>query len=377
VAERPAAVVALFASAEALLEAVPKVRSRELGRVEAYTPYPVHGLSEALGLKPSPLGTMVFGAGILGAALALLFQWWTSAVDYPVRIGGKAFFSWQAFVPIMFEVMVLFAAFAAGLGMLLILNRLPWFGHPMLRSKAIAAVTRDRFALAVEAFGGGLDVDAARAALEEAGGESLEVLHLYEPAAGSESAIPLVQTAGIVAASVVAGLVMYGAVKLWPVLPPMNHMEVQDKVVAFRPPSLSDGAPAMRLPVEGTVPRGYLPPAVHDAGEAGAVLVNPLPRTPEVFERGRTAWRNYCQVCHGPLGQGKTSLSEAYKAQPANLHSGSIRDYPDGTIFYVISYGKNTMPGYAVDLSVEDRWAVVHYVRALQRSLNAREEDLP
>jgi len=96
-----------------------------------------------------------------------------------------------------------------------------------------------------------------------------------------------------------------------------------------------------------------------------------------VFARGKAAYRNYCQVCHDPLGQGKASLSAEYKVQPANLHSGSIRGYPDGTIFHVISYGKNTMPGYAGDLSVEDRWAVVHYVRALQRSLNAREEDLP
>ena len=93
----------------------------------------MHGLDRALGLRRSPLGGMVMVMGILGALTALLFQWWVSAVDYPLVTGGKAPSSWQAFVPIMFEVTVLFATFTAGLGMLLLLNRLPFFGHPVLQ----------------------------------------------------------------------------------------------------------------------------------------------------------------------------------------------------------------------------------------------------
>ena len=126
------AVLGLFDSADALMNAIPAVRARGLGRLEAYTPYPIHGIDDALGLRRSPLGGMVLVMGILGALTALGFECWMSAVDYPIVTGGKPLFSWQAFVPIMFEVTVLFATFTAGLGMLLLLNRLPFFGHPVL-----------------------------------------------------------------------------------------------------------------------------------------------------------------------------------------------------------------------------------------------------
>ncbi len=372
-----AAVVALFPSAQALMDAVPKVKEKELGSLEAYTPYPVHGLSQALGLKRSPLGMMVFGMGFLGACLALLFQWWTSASDYPVRIGGKAFFSWQAFVPIMFEVMVLFAAFTAGLGMLLLLNKLPLFSHPVLHSKAIARITRDRFALSVEAVGGVLDVDTARAVLVAVGGEEIEVLYPYVAPGNPDDVLPLRETAAILLACVIAGVAMYQGIKWFPILPPMNSMEVQEKTEAYRPSDYFADGLGMRLPAEGTVARGHLPLAVADEEEAALYLVNPLPRDEKVFARGRARYDTYCRVCHGALGEGDTSLSEEYKAKPANLHSSTIRDYPDGRIYYVITKGKNTMSGYAYELTPDDRWAVVHYVRALQRALNAKEEDLP
>ena len=133
------AVLGLFDSADALMTAIPQVKARKLGRLEAYTPYPIHGMDEALDLRRSPLGGMVLVMGILGAITTLGFEYWMSAVDYPIVTGGKAPWSWEAFVPIMFEVTVLFATFTAGLGMLLLLNKLPFFGHPILASKAIRA----------------------------------------------------------------------------------------------------------------------------------------------------------------------------------------------------------------------------------------------
>ncbi len=148
------AVLGLFDSAEALAAAAARLKDQRLGRLEAYTPYPVHGMADLLGHRRSPLAGMVMVMGILGALTALGFQMWVAAVDYPLVTGGKAPTSWQAFVPIMFEVTVLFASLTAGLGMLLLLNSLPFFGHPVLHSKAIRDITRDRFALAVEAPGG-------------------------------------------------------------------------------------------------------------------------------------------------------------------------------------------------------------------------------
>jgi mono/diheme cytochrome c family protein len=369
------AVLGLFDDADALMAAVPKVRAARLGRLEAYTPYPVHGLDQALGLRRSPLGGMVMIMGVLGALTALLFQYWTSAVDYPLVTGGKAATSWQAFVPIMFEVMVLFATFTAGLGMLLLLNRLPFFGHPVLGSKAIRGITRDRFVLSVEAEGS-FDPAAAQAALEAAG--ALEIEHLPAPAHGPLFTADAIQRSllGIAGACLVSGLMMYGAVKLFPVLPPMSHMEDQPRLDPQKPSAFFKDGRGMQMPVAGTVARGCLPPDISSPEDA-ARLANPLPLDAAVLARGRTEYRIHCAQCHGALGDGVPTLTAAYGAKPANLLTPAIRAYPDGTIYGTIVLGKNAMPSYAADLPEDARWAVVHYVRALQRAQNAKAEDLP
>lgn len=370
--EQGFAVVGLFDSAQELLQAIPRVRVRNLGRVEAYTPYPVHGIDAALGLRRSPLAGMVLAAGMLGAVTALFFQWWMTAVDYPIVVGGKALFSWQAFVPIMFEVTVLFATFTAGLGMLFLMNRLPFFGHPLLASKAIAAVTRDKFGLAIEAEGEALDVEAAKTALTTAGATTLEVLPFQR------ELVPLQfmtrAAMGIFASCVVAGYAMYWVIKLFPVLPPMVHMEDQPKLDPQKTSAFFKDGHGMQLPVDGTVARGYLPYLIATQEEA-AGLANPLPRTQPVLQEGRTVYNQHCAVCHGLLGTGTPTLTSAYGAKPANLQAQTIRDYPDGKIYHVIMKGKNAMPSYAADLTEEERWAVVHYVRVLQRAQNARDED--
>lgn len=373
--ERVFAVVGLFDSPQALLAAVPKVRAKRLGTVEAYTPYPMHGLDEALGLRRSPLGGMVLVAGLVGAATALLFQWWMSAVDYPIVVGGKAAFSWQAFVPIMFEVMVLFATFTAGLGMLLLLNRLPYFGHPILASQAIAGITRDKFALAIEADDGSLNAAAAQTALREAGATALEVLPF--PAGDAASPLKTIPRtlAGIGGICLVAGYAMYWLIKLFPILPPMVNMQVQPRLDAQQPSTFFRDGHGMQHPVDGTVARGHLPYLVASVEEADA-LVNPLPRTRAVLQRGRTAWNIRCAVCHGALGNGVPTLTSAYGAKPANLVASTIRDYPDGRLYHTIMTGKNAMPSYAADLSEDERWAIVHYVRVLQRAQDAKDEDL-
>jgi len=131
----------------------------------------------------------------------------------------------------------------------------------------------------------------------------------------------------------------------------------------------------MRMPVQGTIARGHLPSATGTQDEATA-LPNPLPRTKEVFAQGKAAYTDRCAVCHGAVGNGVGSLTAAYGAKPANLQSQQFRDYADGQIYWAIVNGKNAMPSQAADLTEEQRWAVVHYVRALQRAQNAKDEDL-
>src|SRR5262245_24820531 len=243
-AERAFAVLGLFRTPDDLMEAIGDLRGKELGKLEAYTPYPIHGIEKALGLRKSPVPGMVLVMGILGASFALLMEWWMLAVDYPIVTGGKALFSWQAFVPIMFELTVLFACFTSGLGMLFLLNRLPFFGHPVLSSRAISSITCDRFALAIEVpaqltpilaggrarFENRLDVDAAREALLLAGAEEVEVLPFPERVLPVTSRALVRYAAAITVACAVGGYATYWGVKLFPVLPPMKHMLDQPRL---------------------------------------------------------------------------------------------------------------------------------------------------
>jgi mono/diheme cytochrome c family protein len=372
----PFAVLGLYSDAQKIVEAAQQIRPRRLGRLEAYTPYPVHGLDRAIGLAPSRLGRLVMLMGVIGAGLALLFEGWVSTVDYPLLTGGKPLFSWQAFVPVMFEVTVLFATFTAGLAMLFALNKLPFFGHPVLHSKAIKDITRDKLALSIEATGAAFDAEAARQALLDNGAESVEIV----PVPTWDRALTLVgllrTIAAIVAACVVAGAGLFAAEKLIAIVPPMLHMHDQPKLNAFRESAFFADGRGMQPAVAGTVARGHLPPAFATPEEAGTLLSNPLPLTQPIAERGRKLFGDHCAICHGPVGDGVPLLSRAYGGKPGNFLSNEIRARPDGHYFGVLMLGKNAMPSYAADLDNHDRWAVVHYIRILQRAQNAKDEDL-
>ena len=371
----PFAVLGLYSKAEEIIQAASKIRQRKLGHLEAYTPYPVHGLDHALGIGPSKLGKLVMVMGLLGTGLALLFEGWTSAIDYPVITGGKPLFSWQAFVPVMFEVTVLFATFTAGLAMLFVFNKSPFFGHPVLHSKAIKDITRDKLALSIEQSGAALDIEAARKALMESGAESVEVVEV--PAWPRLTLVSLLRSMGvIVAACVVAGLGIYGAQKMLPIVLPMVHMHDQPKLNAFRSSTFFADGRGMQPAVAGTIARGHLPPAFSKPEEAGQILANPVALTKQVGERGRKVFNDHCAVCHGTVGDGVALLSRAYGAKPGNFMTAEMQKQPDGYIYGVLMLGKNAMPSYAADLDESDRWAVVHYIRILQRSQNAKDEDL-
>ena len=372
----PFSVLGLFDSAQELIEAVRALKGKVAGRLETYTPYPVHGMEEALGLRKSPVGGMVFVLGLIGALSALAFELWTQGVDYPVVTAGKPLLSWQAFIPIMFEVTVLFACFTAGLGMLFLLNRLPFFRHPMLRSRSMPLITRDKFALAVEAEEQPLDVDAITSALRAAGARGIEVVERPAPPGPLSPNFLLQVAAGIGLACLAGGILTYWAVKLFPVTVPMAHMLDQPRVDPQDGSGFFQDGFGMRMPVPGTVARGRVPFTVRSQREA-ALLANPLPRTDGVLKKGRQAFLTYCSVCHGALGDGRPTLTAAYGAKPANLVSGKFLDYSDGEIYDVIVRGRNAMPSYSADLSGEESWSVVHHVRVLQRALNARDSDIP
>jgi hypothetical protein len=154
--------VATFTDEGTLLAAVHAARAAGVAIDDAYTPYAVHGLDEAMGLRRSRLTWVCFLAGLTGAACALGFQLWTSTASWPLNVGGKPFASVPAFIPVTFELTVLSAALISGATFLL-RSRL----FPGRRSVPLPRVTDDRFALVVA------DGAAARKLLRDAGAVEL------------------------------------------------------------------------------------------------------------------------------------------------------------------------------------------------------------
>ena len=96
-----------------MLEAIGNIRRQGYSKLEAYTPFAIHGIDEALGSKSSKLGWFVFCCGLTGVSAAATFIWWAGAIDYPILVGGKPLFAFTFSIPIMFELMILFSAFGS------------------------------------------------------------------------------------------------------------------------------------------------------------------------------------------------------------------------------------------------------------------------
>lgn len=157
-----------FTSAQALLKAAEAVRDRGLNSFDCYSPFPVPGLDEAMGLAPTRLPRLVLLAAAAGAALAYAVQWYSATQHYPLNVGGRPLHSWPAFVPITFELAVLLAALAAVVGMI-VRNGLPRPHHPVFNVHRFRRASQDRFFLALTLTLGELDRATARAWLRSLG----------------------------------------------------------------------------------------------------------------------------------------------------------------------------------------------------------------
>jgi hypothetical protein len=158
--------LAEFADVHELVRAARATREAGYRRFDAYTPFPVEELSEAMELHDHRLPMLVLAGGIVGAIAGYALQYWTSVIEYPINVGGRPAHSWPAFIPPTFETTVLFAAIAAVLGMLA-LNGLPMPYHPVFNVPRFALSSRDRFFLCIEARDPIFDRTATRHVLAE------------------------------------------------------------------------------------------------------------------------------------------------------------------------------------------------------------------
>jgi hypothetical protein len=170
-------VMAEFDTPQALVEAAHEVRKAGYTATDAFSPFPIHGLAEALGFRERSVAPIVLAGGLTGAAVGYGRQYWTQVIAYPMNIGGRPHHSWVSFIPPTFETTVLFAAFAAVIGMLL-LNGLPRPYHPVFGAERFNLASQEKFFIVIEARDPTFDLASATALLSRL--STREVVQLEE-----------------------------------------------------------------------------------------------------------------------------------------------------------------------------------------------------
>ena len=386
--------LAEFRSPGELIAAAEKVRNAGFTRWDSYSPFPVHGIDPAMSIKRTVLPWLIFVGGLCGLGGGLLLQWWTSTYNWPVVISGKPYFSIPANIPITFETTILASVLTAFFGMWA-LNRLPQVWHPFFKKDRFLKVTDDSFFIGVEAADDKFQRGDTEELLRRAG--ALVIEPVYSSAAPDRRRMPKALTAFIWVTAIMALVPL-----AWIAKARANHsthphyhiipdMDFQPKLKAQRPSDLFWNGRASRGDVPNTVARGADNLEADDHyyrgirnGEWASDFPSQLDISHPTIERGRQRFEIYCRPCHGSSGRGDGMVARRamYVAQqgwvqPTSLHQANVVRQPHGQIFNTISNGIRTMPSYGAQIPEADRWAIVLYVRALQRSQAASLDDIP
>jgi len=382
--------LAEYTSPAEILRASKKVRDAGFSRWDTFTPFPVHGIDKAMGIRMTILPWIVLGAGLTGLATAILLQWWTNAYDYRWLISGKPFWSIPANVPIMFELTVLFSGLTTLVGML-VLNNLPFPSPPLDHVRRFARSTDDRFFLLIEAADPKFDEEATRALID--GTRPVAVESVFEDRKTSDK-LPTGIIYSLVIVTVMSAVPFALAAKARytqsrsPRVHIIQDMDFQPKYKAQREnPVFSDGR-ATRVPDPETVAVGEL--REDDQfwrGQDHGAWVRTFPPTFRVDEaamlRGQQRFGIYCTPCHGFGGEGNgmvakraDELAQGTWTPPTNLTDERIRNMAVGEIFNTITHGIRNMPAYGPQIPATDRWAIILYLRALERGHAGKIADL-
>lgn len=386
-------VLAEFESVGPLMAAATQVRDAGYTVWDAHTPFPVHGLDGAMGVKPTRLPWLILLAGATGLICAVALQWWTNAFDYPYHISGKPLFSLPANIPVMFELTVLFSAFAAFFGTLA-LNKLPELFNPVFLSKRFRRATNDRFFIYVESSDPLFSATKLNVIFQNTHASALESIY-WDPR--SPSARLPKGIFGVLAVLTAVTLVPLGLIARArevhspnPRIHPIpDDMDSQPKFKAQTSNWFFSDGRSMRPPPEGTV-------AAEDTrtdepfftGKQGDAWVTAFPAvvtpTEQTMKRGHERFNIFCAPCHGigGLGDGMVArhaerLMEGTWVTPTSLHEERIRKMAAGELFNTITHGIRNMPAYGPQIDEADRWAIIMYVRALQLSQNAPKTAVP
>jgi hypothetical protein len=375
-----------------LVEAAKKVRDAGYTEFDCYSPFPVHGIDEAMGIKRTILPLVIFGGGVTGTIAGLALQWYCNAYQWKWNISGKPTWSIPANIPIAFEVTILFAVLTSFFGMWL-MNRLPQVWHPLFRSDRFLRVTDDAFLIGIEAKDKRFDSEVTKQLLRDAGAIAVEDVH-HDPDPKAK-VMPRWILAFIISSTAFALIPFAIAAKARNSHSAEPHIHIFPDM-DFQPKYKSDNAMEAfadgrenRGEIVGTIARGSLNAddlyfRGLDNGEWTVGFPTNYPDghkfvvDRKLLERGKNRFEIYCTPCHGYDGVGKGSVAQrTEEIKPADLTKQAVVTHPNGQLFNTVSNGFTTMQGYAGQIPVADRWAIVAYVRALERSQNATLEDVP
>jgi mono/diheme cytochrome c family protein len=384
-------VLAEYDTPDQLISAATKVRQAGFEKWDTYSPFPVHGIDAAMGIKMTVLPWFTLIAGLTGLATAITMQWWMNAYDYPWLISGKPTWSIPANVPIMFELTVLFSAITTLVGMLM-LNGLPHPSHALDQVKRFARVTDDKFFLLIQAADPKFDEKDTR-----------ELIDATHPVAVEDVMEDRV-TPDKMPAGLVYGLIVVTCAAVVPValavkarhsksehtrIHLIQDMDSQPKYKAQRENTIFADGRADREALPGTVAVGHLNEDDHFfRGRAGGGWARTFPAQVELTEatmaRGKQRFGIFCAPCHGQGGLGDgmihkraEGLAQGGWIQPSNVTQEYLRNMPVGELYNAIANGVRNMPAYGSQIAPEDRWAIVMYLRALQRGQAGALTDVP
>ncbi|MGL4513800.1 MAG: quinol:electron acceptor oxidoreductase subunit ActD [Lacipirellulaceae bacterium] len=431
--------LAQFADHDALIAAAGKTTDEGYRKVEAYSPFAVIGLDDALKQHGTILPWVVFCMGLTGSIVGISMQYYMNSAEgpwflagYDFAISGKPSFSVPANIPVMFESTILMSAFGAFFGMLL-LNGLPRFHNPLHASERFLRATNDGFFLFVDAKDPKYASTETEAFLQSIGATAVESIDQPQKGWAVPGYLNLA-AACVVSLACIPPLWLWASSSTTSSLPRISFFKDMETQAKYKPQSQSalfaDNR-ASRPPIEGTIARGSMKDnvkryyGVTDAGElagspsplearlvsysqAGAdgaapaapadgaaatppalpepdwVKDFPIPVTEQLAKRGEQRFNIYCATCHGLGGDGDglvskraVSLEQGTWTLPSSVHIASVVEQPVGKLFNTVSNGVRSMPGYKQQISVEDRWAIVLHLRVLQKSRAATAEELP
>jgi mono/diheme cytochrome c family protein len=366
-------IAALYSEPNSVINATRKVADEGFTKWDVNSPYPLHGIDNAMKVKPSKLGIVTLIFGLSGTVLALLLMWWTMSIDYPMVIGGKPYFSLPAFIPVTFEITVIMATVSTVVAMFAFFFGLPRNAHALHDTDYMKKVSRDHYGIVIEAIDPKFDEKNTLDLLISLNPLSTEIIYYPE-----EEGYPIFEPrfiAFLFGVALVVSLGTYLMLNKLMYVQPFDWMDSQAKIIPQSGSDFFADGRGMRMPVEGTVARGFIPYPFEGQTEPTEVLSNPYFPTKENLELGKRKFLTYCSPCHGNFAEGDSRLAGQFP-NPPTLHSDRARNFPDGKIYHIITVGQNVMPSYASQVTREERWAIVNYVRVLQRAKNASESDI-